>query len=470
MTHSTLAIRVAKDQHRFETPDGEPFFYLSDTAWTLFGDLDEADTRKLFADRASKGFTAVQACVFRDLFEPNTPNAAGDRPFASEEDMHQVRMNPKWIDHVVRMTKIAAEHGLIMALLPTWGDKWNAHSNSAGPIIMDAESGRSYCQFLSDALGDCENVVWVLGGDSPILAQEQANTIRAMAEGLRAGKSGDRLITFYPNGLGSSEIFHSEDWLDFNALQTSHYKPNVPGYLYIERLYQTLPCKPVMDMEPNYEAARMFVFGERTPHQTFKQGDQPFLPQFSAYDVRKSYYRTILAGAAGFTYGHDSIRQVLREGDRPHAWDEGGLPLWSEALNAPGSFQLKLLKDLLAELNHQNLEPAQHLLVPFKQTPAWPDRMAIGLEFAGQTNLDPAVHARVARDRAGGWILAYTPVRNIITLDTSQLSAPQLQVQIIDPASGQVIRSFEQPKREQLMLLPDGDLDSLIVVRGSRDS
>ena len=327
MDIETLATQVGPDGHRFAYADGRPFFYLAETAWVLFGKMTEDETRRYFADRAAKGFTAIQACVFRDLHEPNTPNTDGIRPFATTEDMHAVRMNPDWIDRVVRTTRLAAEHGLVMALLPTWGDKWNAHSNSAGPVIMDEASGRDYCRFLSDALGVCPNVIWVLGGDSPVLDCSHPRIVRAMADGLRAGHGGERMITFYPTGHGSSEIFHSEDWLDFNALQTSHYKPNVPGYLYIERLYRTTPPKPVMDIEPNYEAARMFVFGRRAEGGfTFTSDHQPFLPQFSAYDVRKSYYRTVLAGAAGFTYGHDSIRQVLREGDRPHAWTDGGLP------------------------------------------------------------------------------------------------------------------------------------------------
>lgn len=213
-----LCPQVSPDGHFFQLPDGSPFFYLADTAWMLFGKLTESEARQLLADRAAKGFTAVQAVVFRDLFEPNTPNVAGVRPFASEADMRAVRLNPAWLDHVVAVTRAAAEHGLVMGLLPTWGDKWNEHSNSAGPVIMDQASARNYCRALSDALGDCPNVIWILGGDSPVQTQAYADTVRAMAEGLQAGASRDRLITFHPSGLGSSGIFHSEPWLDFNAL------------------------------------------------------------------------------------------------------------------------------------------------------------------------------------------------------------------------------------------------------------
>jgi hypothetical protein len=90
-----------------------------DTVWMLFNKLKVEEARELFADRCGKGFTVVQSVVFRDLFEPNTPNAYGERPFADEKDMHEVRMNPRWIAHVRRITSTAAEYGLIMGILPT---------------------------------------------------------------------------------------------------------------------------------------------------------------------------------------------------------------------------------------------------------------------------------------------------------------------------------------------------------------
>lgn len=197
----------------------------------LFNKLTEDEARELFADRAAKGFTVSQAVVFRDLFSPNTPNAFGVRPSACEDDMRAARMNPQWLDAVARYTEIAAEHGLVMGVLPTWGDRWNEHSNSAGPGIMDRESARRYCKTLSDALADRQNVIWILDGDSPVQKQEYADTIRAMADGMRAGGSGGRPVIFHPSGMGTPAVFHAEPWLDFNAVQTSHAKPNIPGYL-----------------------------------------------------------------------------------------------------------------------------------------------------------------------------------------------------------------------------------------------
>ncbi|MGJ3243010.1 MAG: DUF4038 domain-containing protein, partial [Opitutales bacterium] len=115
------AIKVSSDGHFFETEDGEPFFYLADTAWVITNKLRLEEARRYFEDRAAKGFNAVQTVVFRDLFEPNAPNAYGVRPFATEADLYAARMNPEWIKHLRAVLRLAHEAGLYLALLPTWG-------------------------------------------------------------------------------------------------------------------------------------------------------------------------------------------------------------------------------------------------------------------------------------------------------------------------------------------------------------
>ncbi len=44
-----------------------PFFYLGDTAWTLFKRLDRDDAELYLSNRAAKGFTVIQAYVLRGL-------------------------------------------------------------------------------------------------------------------------------------------------------------------------------------------------------------------------------------------------------------------------------------------------------------------------------------------------------------------------------------------------------------------
>ena len=449
--------RVNDHGHFFQHDDGSPFFYLADTAWMLFNKLTDDDARRLFKDRAEKGFTVIQSVVFRDLFDPNTPNVAGAPPFLTEADMHAVEMNPVWLDRVVRLTRLAGEYGLVMGLLPTWGDKWNAHSNSAGPVIMDASSGRRYCRRLSDRLGECGNVIWILGGDSPLQTRGHVELLRAMAEGIRAGASGDRLIAFHPPGPGSSEALHSEPWLDFHALQTSHIKPNVPNYAFIERLFGIRPAKPCLDMEPNYELSPMFAIG-------WHGVQPPRSATFSAYDVRKAYYRSVLAGAAGFTYGCEPVRQLVRRGDRVHVWDGVDMPLWTDAIHAPGSSQLAMLKGLLLERSYFTRVPAQELLLPLRQAGAWADELSIAMPSALAHNTDPVAHIAAARCSEGGYVMAYTPVRQMVILDTAGLRSKRLRLSAYNPETGDREASYELDNPGELRFMPRRDLDTLLVI------
>ena len=465
-------LRVSENGHFLRQADGSPFFYLADTAWLLFGKLTPDEADELFADRAAKGFTAVQACVFRDLFEPNTPNAAGVRPFATEEDMRAVRMDPAWLAFVVAVVRRAGERGLTMALLPTWGDKWNEHSNSAGPVIMDRDRARRYCRQVSDALAGCENVIWVLGGDSPIRSQADADTIAAMAEGLRAGGSADRLITFHPEGQDSTAALHAQPWLDVAATQSSHFRLNFPNYTHVERLFHARPIKPVIDLEANYEGIPLFA--------TAWHGLQaPADAVFSAYDVRKSYHRAVLAGAAGHAYGAEPVRQVFRPGDRNHGAEGGPLPTWREGLALPGSSQLGLLKRELLGRSYVSRVPAQELVKPHRQMAAWADPLNVGIPSAVQTNTDPVARISAARCTEGSWIMAYMPVRQMLWLDVGGLASERLRLRVFDPETGALLddreldkpRAYSQPKYVPmhdedglLLYVPTRDLDTLFVV------
>lgn len=448
-------LRVSADGRFFEDENGRPFFLLADTAWMLFNKLREEEIERLFANRAQKGFNALLAVVFRDLFEPNSPNAYGIRPFASEADMAAVKLNPEWLRFVRRVVELAGRHGLHMGLLPTWGDKWNEHSNSAGPVIMDREKARAYSRHLSDALGDCPNIFWVLGGDSPIQSRSYAATVQAFAEGIREGAGGSRLVTFHPNDNSTSEIFHGADWLDFNAIQSGHARPNIADYACIEHLHRLRPPKPCLNMEANFEACPMFL--------TMMEPERPAEePLYSAYDVRKCLYRSVLAGGAGFVYGCEPIRQLYRKGDRIHVYGHYAMPEWKEVLDAPGSFQMRILPDLLLERSYFTREPAQELLLPLTRA------LGSAMDYNRMENRDPVAHIRVARCREGNYLLAYTPVKQPVSLDTSGLKGEQYVVTVVNPENGERLSHYDRTNTGVFTLVPGRDLDTLFILE-SRD-
>src|SRR5262245_15632301 len=62
-----LKLAVHPDGRYFVDQHGKPFFYLGDTAWLIFQRLDREEVEAYLKDRASKGFTVLQAYVLRGL-------------------------------------------------------------------------------------------------------------------------------------------------------------------------------------------------------------------------------------------------------------------------------------------------------------------------------------------------------------------------------------------------------------------
>ncbi len=64
------------DNHRYlVTEDGKPFFWIGDTAWSLFEKLNRKDADVYLEHRARNGFTVIQAVL---IFEGGVkPNAYG---------------------------------------------------------------------------------------------------------------------------------------------------------------------------------------------------------------------------------------------------------------------------------------------------------------------------------------------------------------------------------------------------------
>lgn len=74
-------LKVSLDQRYLQTTEGNPFFWLGDTAWELFHRLNREEADLYLEDKANKGFTIIQAVILAELDGLNTPNADGDKPF-----------------------------------------------------------------------------------------------------------------------------------------------------------------------------------------------------------------------------------------------------------------------------------------------------------------------------------------------------------------------------------------------------
>ena len=187
---------AVSDNRRFLVyEDGAPFFYLGDTAWELFHRLDREETEFYLQDRAAKRFTVIQAVVLAEYEGLTAPNAYGHLPLI---DNDPARPSEAYFAHVDAVVARAEALGLIVGMLPTWGDKWN-RKWGLGPEIFTPENAEAYGRWLGARYAESP-IIWILGGDRPIEAEIHREIIRAMAQGLREGDGGNSPDKLPPDG------------------------------------------------------------------------------------------------------------------------------------------------------------------------------------------------------------------------------------------------------------------------------
>ena len=133
-------LKVSDNKRFLVHEDGKPFFFLGDTAWELFHRLDDKEAEHYLSTRARQGYNVIQAVGLAEFGGLTAPNANGDLPLHNNDP---AKPNDAYFKHVDRLTKMANDKGLYMAMLPTWGDKVNKKWG-IGPEIFTPENARAY--------------------------------------------------------------------------------------------------------------------------------------------------------------------------------------------------------------------------------------------------------------------------------------------------------------------------------------
>lgn len=400
---SPESLRVSDDGRHLVHEDGSPFFWLGDTAWELFHRLDREEADLYLEDRAEKGFTVIQAVVLAELDGLNTPNAYGETPL---EENDPTQPNEAYFEHVDYVVDRAEDLGLYVGMLPTWGDKFNKKWGE-GPEVFTPENARAFGEFLGTRYQDAP-IIWILGGDRNPEREEHLAIVRAMAEGIRAGNGGRHLMTYHPQGGSQSwQWFHEDEWLDVHMFQSGHHAFDTPNYRTTTEGYLLRPVRPVLDGEPRYE-----------DHPVEWNPDRGW---FDAFDVRQAAYWSVLAGAFGHTYGNHNIWQMWEPGREPVS---AARTPWDEALDHVGATHMGHLRRLFLSRPFLDLVPDQSLLVD-----------------GGGTG---AAHRRVARDRDGRYLIAYTPYGKPLSLWLGTMAGDEVRAHWFDPRTGEaeVIGTF----------------------------
>ncbi|MBT1176452.1 DUF4038 domain-containing protein [Bifidobacterium callimiconis] len=361
-------LRIADDGRHFIGPDGTPFVWIADTAWTLPQRVMWQDVDHYLRLRRAQGFTVIQLVALDPERDERMRDPAGN-PALIDDDV--TRPNEAYFRYLDSIIDRAAELGLYVLLLPAWGqlvvgDNWMGQTFDR---IVTADNAFAYGAWIGRRYRDRGNIIWCMGGDRmPVHKGIDYRPVwRSLAEGVAHGATGRRPhwnqadpvwrdipMTYHPcheneTGLCSTMSYWTDDdrWISFVMLQSGH-GADARNWQLVNHEYRRDAdggrVMPVWDGEPAYE-------------------EMPTsFPEFTDFHddwmVRRRAYWSLFAGAFGFTYGHCSVWSSIGERERDAMFRH----TWYESLTAPGAEQMKHLHALVEDLNLPSFRPCQKLL------------------------------------------------------------------------------------------------------------
>ena len=387
---------VMPDKRNITQGDGKPFFWLGDTAWELIHRLNREDADYYLKNRADKGFTVIQTVILAEFDGLTQPNQYGQLPLLNNDPAQPNEAYFKHVDYVVNKANAL---GMILGLLPTWGDKFNKKWGK-GPEIFTPQNARTYGEYVGKRYKN-KGVIWILGGDRNPETEKHFAIIRAMAEGINAGNAATQLMTYHPMGPGNSAaFFHKDNWLNINMVQSGHETKNLKNYISQRQNYALFPVKPTLDGEPRYE-----------DHPIGFKVENDY---FTSHDTRQAAWWAVLSGACGHTYGNHNIWQMYDAAKNPAV--TGARTHWRRALDQEGAFQVGFMRKLLES------HPWPQLL---------PDQNSIK-----NSNPEGAGYQVAALGENHNFLFVYTPTGKTVEVDLLQFSAPKLVAYWFNPRDG----------------------------------
>lgn len=235
----------------FQYQNGEPCWWLGDTAWALFTDMPEERHDRDAAlhylrTRAEQGFTVVHSMLMSESGHGNP----GGSPF---EDLSREQINPAYWQEVDARLRYANELGLVVGLSLAWGDK-KRQEPWAWSRFPDFEARRRYARYIA-ARYSAFQVYFIVSGEwhaeartrQGITEEEIFQEFVAIGEALRTADPHGRLITIHPmSHHGSVREFADTSWMSFADYQQNY------ADLHQRALLSAMLNRPVINAEYGY--------------------------------------------------------------------------------------------------------------------------------------------------------------------------------------------------------------------------
>jgi len=324
---SALLLKVSDNGRYLVDQKGNPFLVVGDSPWSLIVQLDEKDQETYLKDREKKGFNSLIVNLLEHKFSTSPPNTrSGLAPFKTPGDFSTP--NEAYFDFTHRVIERAGEYGMVVWLSPDYlgyggGDEGFFKDIKAG----GREKLRAYGRFVGKRFKDLPNIIWMLGGDYTPDAPDQW-VVNELAKAIREEDAVHLMTAHHSPGSSAVAALGEQDWLAVNnyyGYDKALFRPMLAEYM-------RQPVRPSVLLEATYE------------------GEHDSTPEV----IRRQAYWAILSGACGQFFGNNPIWHFDGPGLFPVQMT------WQQALRAPGSRDIGLLRDLFIHLPWQQLAPEEH--------------------------------------------------------------------------------------------------------------
>lgn len=379
------ALRLSENRRHMVHADGTPFFWMADTVWNGALLSDQAGWIRFLQDRIQKKFTAIQFVMTQ--WRAAEADAQGQLAFTGVDE---VRVNPEFFQRMDHRVQAVNDIGLIASPVILWAIRGEDNPGHYLPV----DQRIALAEYIVARYG-ANQVVWMLGGDGDYSDQafEDWKTVgRAVF-----GEDHPRLTTMHPRGQDmSGDRFRAEPWFHFIGYQSGHgdgggalrWLTQGPP----SEVWKNDPPLPVINLEPNYEAHNGYT--HRKVHDDLAVR-------------RAAYWSLLVSPPAGVTYGAQGVWGWHLEARAPKDHESTGIgPAWHNAMDLPGSQQMKYLVEFFKSMNWWELVPAQDLLV----------------NQPGSD--DPRAYATAAKSAGGSLAVVYLPEGTEIQINTGELKKP----------------------------------------------
>jgi hypothetical protein len=334
------------------TADGQPFFYMADTAWMAFSNMSIDEWEEYTDFRRTQGFTALQISILTILND----TSMGENtllPFAMEKDgkMDFSARNEAYFEKAVKMTDIMTKKGMVPVLVVLWNNyvpgAWA--SEHIGNISLMSESFLpGYADYITSTFSRF-NPVYIISGDTLFDTETVTRYYSIMLEEIK--RRDPRALTAMHLGPRAEipPLIRDIPSLDFYMFQSGHGGDDTDlPFVLAEKFYNYPVKRPVVNGEPCYEG--------------HAQGSR--YPRWGAAEVRRAVWQSLLSGAkAGFAYGAHGIWMFQHKGMTFNHEAFSGFPfLWRDALQFEGAWDVSWARWLFENYGFRSLEPNQALI------------------------------------------------------------------------------------------------------------